>query len=220
MFRVKAVALDFDGVILESAVIKIRAFEGVFADHPEHLDEIIQHHLNNVGVSRYEKFKYVYANILKTQLTSEEMNLLAIRFSELSLEKVKYCKEVSGALSFLKESLGKCLLFVVSGTPQRELEEVIEFRGLSNYFTRIFGSPPAKKMIFSQILEDWNLEPADTVFVGDSMTDFRQAYSLGIPFIGRLGPEGENFQGINVPTITDMSQLNCLLDLISDKNEG
>ena len=60
LFRPKAIALDFDGVILESAVIKTQAFSGVFENYPEHLEAIINHHLNNVGVSRYEKFKYIY----------------------------------------------------------------------------------------------------------------------------------------------------------------
>ena len=149
MFKIKAIALDFDGVVLESAEIKTQAFSGVFKNYPEHLEAIINHHLNNVGVSRYEKFKFVYKSILNAELTEKKMKRLGECFTELSLEKVKACAEVPGALEFLKEVYGRYSIFIVSGTPQKELEEVIEFRGMSGYFTEIFGSPPAKNKIFS-----------------------------------------------------------------------
>ena len=213
MFRPKAIALDFDGVILESAVIKTQAFSGVFKDYPEHLDAIIKHHRNNVGVSRYEKFKYIYKNILRTELPKIQMSRLGKHFTELTLEKVKVCAEVPGAFEFLKQASSNCLLFVVSGTPQEELEEVIGFRKLSSYFTRVFGSPPAKNIIFSEILNSWGLKAEEMVFVGDSMTDFKEAYFVGVPFIGRKGPEGETFQNLQVPTIFDLSELGSLVDL-------
>ena len=213
LFQPKAIALDFDGVILESAVIKTQAFSGVFKNYPEHLEAIINHHLNNVGVSRYEKFKYIYKNILRTGLPRMQMDRLGKRFTELTLEKVKVCAEVPGAVEFLNEVSGNCFLFVVSGTPQKELEEVIEFRRLSSYFTRVFGSPPAKNKIFSEILKYWRLKAEDIVFVGDSMTDFTEAHSVGVPFIGRKGPEGETFHNLQVPTISDLSELRSLVDL-------
>ena len=212
MRKFKAIALDFDGVVLESAEIKTQAFSGVFKNYPKHLEAIINHHLNNVGVSRYEKFKFVYKSILKVELTEKEMKRLGECFTELSLEKVKACVEVPGALEFLKEVYGRYSLFIVSGTPQKELEEVIEFRGLSGYFTKIFGSPPAKNKIFSEILNHWSLKAHEVLFVGDSMTDYKEAHLIGVPFIGRKGPEGETFDSINVPTISDLSELRSLVD--------
>lgn len=213
MFKIKAIALDFDGVILESAEIKTQAFSGVFKNYPEHLDAIVDHHLNNVGVSRYEKFKFIYKNILKAKLTGKEMDRLGKCFTELSLEKVKACEEVPGALDFLNGIYGTYSIFIVSGTPQKELEEVIEFRGLSGYFTRVFGSPPAKNKIFTEILERWSFYPEEVLFVGDSMTDYKEAHLIGVPFIGRKGPEGETFHSIRVPTISDLRELRSLVDL-------
>ena len=57
--------LDFDGVIVESIPLKTVAFRKIFSfAPPEHLDEIIAFHLENGGMSRYDKFRHIYANIL------------------------------------------------------------------------------------------------------------------------------------------------------------
>ena len=55
---IKAIFFDFDGVILESVSIKGDVFQKLFADYPEHLAEILNYHLENGGVSRYDKFEY------------------------------------------------------------------------------------------------------------------------------------------------------------------
>ena len=39
---IKAVIFDVDGVIIESAEIKTKAFEILFADYPDKLSEIIR----------------------------------------------------------------------------------------------------------------------------------------------------------------------------------
>ncbi|MCK8519384.1 HAD family hydrolase [Methanoculleus sp. 7T] len=62
------VILDFDGVIVESIPLKTVAFRKIFSFAPEHLDEIIAFHLENGGMSRYDKFRYIYANILNEDL--------------------------------------------------------------------------------------------------------------------------------------------------------
>jgi beta-phosphoglucomutase len=57
--------LDFDGVIVESIPLKTVAFSKIFSfAPPKHLDEIIAFHLENGGMSRYDKFRHIYANIL------------------------------------------------------------------------------------------------------------------------------------------------------------
>ena len=45
------------------------------------------------------------------------------------------------------------------------------------------------------------------------MTDYKEAHLIGVPFIGRKGPEGETFHSIRVPTISDLRELRSLVDL-------
>ncbi|KFI34550.1 hypothetical protein HX99_01395 [Peptococcaceae bacterium SCADC1_2_3] len=48
---IKAIIFDFDGVIIESAEIKTRAFELLFAGYPDKVKEIIAYHKKNMGGS-------------------------------------------------------------------------------------------------------------------------------------------------------------------------
>ena len=59
---VKAIIFDFDGVILESLEIKTNAFKKLYKSYgTDIVDKVAIHHLENGGVSRYEKFK-IYHN--------------------------------------------------------------------------------------------------------------------------------------------------------------
>ena len=212
MAALKAIILDFDGVILESADIRTRAFSRVFSGYPERLDEIVQHHLDNVSLSRYEKFRYVYENILIKPLSPEEMEELGQRFADYSLEEVKGCPEVEGASELFEAYSNHFLLFVASGTPEPELREIVGARGLSQHFAGVFGSPRWKRDICADILRQWRLEPSEALFVGDSLTDFQEALQVGIPFVGRVRPGGETFQGLGVPTVADLHEFKQLLE--------
>lgn len=53
---IRAIVLDFDGVIVESLDIKTRAFRDLFSDYPQHLDKIMSYHLAHNAISRYIKF--------------------------------------------------------------------------------------------------------------------------------------------------------------------
>ena len=55
---IKAIIFDFDGVIVESMDIKTQAFAHLFRKCSEDIiKKVIQLHLDNGGMSRYEKFK-------------------------------------------------------------------------------------------------------------------------------------------------------------------
>ena len=62
----KRVFFDFDGVILDSVDVKTKAFGKMFEAYGSDVQkEVVQYHLENCGVSRFEKFRYYYENILE-----------------------------------------------------------------------------------------------------------------------------------------------------------
>ena len=81
MSGAEAVLFDFDGVILESAEIKTRAFADLYADHPELVERIVAHHLEHVGLSRYAKFEWISRNLLGRELSAEESRRLDRQFT-------------------------------------------------------------------------------------------------------------------------------------------
>jgi len=181
----KAVIFDFDGVILESADIKTEAFLELFSDYPEHQEAILRYHLDNVGISRFQKFDWIYTELLRSPLDAVQARNLGDAFSEIIFDKIIACPLVPGALDLLKQLHLSTKLFVASGTPQEELELVVHHRGLKPYFREIWGSPERKADIIRTILDRYNLAREEVLFVGDGISDYRAASETGIPFFAR-----------------------------------
>lgn len=185
----KAIVFDFDGVILESMDVKTRAFRDLFNDRPQHQDQIVRFHLDNGGMSRFEKFRIIYRDILKVPLSEEEFERLTGEFSQLVLEEVLRCPFVPGAQEFLKRYHERYALFVASGTPESELRLIVGERNLSGFFRQVFGSPRTKSQLLEDIIVSNSYSPDEAVFIGDSKNDYSAAIETSIPFVGRV-PSG------------------------------
>lgn len=185
----KAIIFDFDGVIVDSMDIKTQAFTKLFKDYPEYIDEIVQFHIDNGGMSRYEKFRIIYRDILHEPLSESRFNELCQRFSEYVYNEVLKCPFIPGALEFLGKYYKKLLLFIVSGTPQEEIKAIIKERNLDSFFAGVYGSPADKDILILNILKDYKLNPLEVISVGDSITDYEGALKARVPFIAKVKKE-------------------------------
>jgi phosphoglycolate phosphatase-like HAD superfamily hydrolase len=201
----RAVIFDFDGVILESVDIKTEAFLFLFADHPEHGEAIRRYHLENLGISRYLKFEWIYSELLGRAISEEEIRQLGETFSEIVLEKVLACPFVPGAMKLLETLHNRSLLFIASGTPQEELERVVDARNLRQFFTEVWGSPRGKVEIIRSILSRFGLSEEDVFFVGDGLSDYRAAVETGVGFIARDTAQGVDWKALGAPTVPDLT---------------
>jgi phosphoglycolate phosphatase-like HAD superfamily hydrolase len=209
----RAVAFDFDGVILESGPIKQQAFLDLFADHPELQPRILAHHRRHLGVSRYDKLAWIHRELLGRPLSPEELAAAGRRYSELVLEQVLACPLVAGAEELLRALDGRLLSFVVSATPQQELELIVARRGLSDYFRELRGAPGAKADILVDLMRRHRLEPEELVMVGDGLSDYKAARQAGVAFVLRQTAEQEEqFRGVEVERVRDMTDLAAWLD--------
>lgn len=202
--RPVAVFFDFDGVVLESVDVKTRAFAALFEDRPEHVAAIIDLHRRHGGISRVRKIEMIHADILGEPLDRATRDALADRFGILVAEGVRRCPLVPGAEAALRRLSRDVPLFVVSGTPEAELRDVVAARELGGYFAGVFGSPREKPEILADVRGRFGWEARDCVFVGDAMTDFDAAMADGMPFIGRVPEGGENPFPTSVPVIGDL----------------
>lgn len=205
---VRAIIFDFDGVIIESFDIKTQAFRELFKAYHNHIDEIIEYHKQNGGVSRYKKFKHIYSEILKQPLDEKTFRELGEKFSRLVVEEVKKCPYVPGAPEFIQDKSKKSKLFIASGTPEEELRAIAEARGINKYFTGIYGSPATKSEIIEGILSREKIEKKDAVFIGDTITDYKEASRAGVSFIARINSLSNNpLLELAVPKFHDFYEL-------------
>ena len=132
---IKAIIFDFDGVIVESVDIKTKAFARLF----EHeggvvVEKVVDYHLKNGGVSRFDKFRYYYKEILKRPLSDQQFEELCSGFSELVMEEVVKAPYVKGSKEILDNYSRIYQCFVATGTPQEEIDEIIIQRGMVPFF--------------------------------------------------------------------------------------
>ncbi len=182
---IKVIVLDFDGLIVESEEIKDRAFVEVFPDHPEHHRAIMAYNLQHKHLVRYEKLEHIVTRMLELPYTDRDRERIAERFSRYTRTRIAECPSVPGAMEFLEYFHGKVPMYLVSGTPQSELEPIVEDRGLTRYFERVFGAPHGKPDVLREVMASEGVAAEKVVLVGDSLSDLRAAEAVGTGFVGR-----------------------------------
>jgi phosphoglycolate phosphatase-like HAD superfamily hydrolase len=189
---IKALILDFDGVILESSHIKTDAFKALFSNYPDKVAEIVSYHERNMGISRYTKFRYIFKEILHEDLLPEKESVLGNKFSQFVLDKVLAAPFVRGVNEFLSTNNKSYKFYIASGTPEKELSFITEQRNISHYFEGIYGAPSNKADIIRDIVRKGHYLKNQVVFVGDGASDRDAARTAGIHFIARISPEGND----------------------------
>ena len=206
----KVIALDFDGVVLETVGIKDWAFKTLFKDHPDHLDEIMAYHLGNNATIRFDKFKHITEKILKQKYTPELKESLSRQFTELTFQRIVECPFVKGAKEFLEYYYKKFPIYIATVNPADEFERILKARNIFQYITKIYTTPWLKKDALRDIMKQEKVSAENMVFVGDSVEDFIAAKDAGIFFIGRQG--SKSFEDIDVPVLTDLEAVKNFLE--------
>jgi HAD superfamily hydrolase (TIGR01549 family) len=184
--HLSAIVFDFDGVLVESTEVKTRAFGSLYAEYgPDMQRRVIDHHLANAGISRFRKFQHYQEQFLGMPYTKTDGDRLSHRFSRLVVNAIVEAPYVPGAIEFLEEYAHKLPLFVASGTPQTELDEIVIRRNMKQFFVSVNGSPRTKSDILRCIVEANALKNDRMLMVGDAMADLEGARSAEIPFLGR-----------------------------------
>lgn len=212
--RLRALLLDFDGVILASAALKTQAFVDLYADAALPVRDAIAEYVEaNGGVSRHEKLATIERAFFGRPGNPEQVARLAARFRAQVFTAVLAAPFVPGAQRLLERAFGRVDMHVVSGTPDAELAEIVERRGLARWFASCRGTPPEKRKHFAALLEHHGYRPEEVVAVGDALTEYEAAVELGVPFLAVVPPGARGRFPPGVPAVESLVPVVAMLGL-------
>jgi len=174
---------DCDGVLLDSNEIKTRAFAEVARPYgQEAAESLVAHHILHGGVSRFEKFRHFWTQILKRDENENAVAELCGRFGDITSRELLACDETPGLHEALAAIPSGTRKIVVSGSPQEELRTIFGRRGLTRHFDGVYGSPDTKIEILNRESANGALS-LPGVYVGDARLDYEAARAVGLDFV-------------------------------------
>lgn len=179
----KNVWWDFDGVIKESLEVKSLGFEKLFESYSKELaNKIVDHHNLNGGISRYEKIP-LYLEWAGEEVNQKKIDYFCKKFSEIVKNEVLSSPWVPGVYNILERNYKSKNYFLLSATPQDEIEYILNKLKLSKFFKKIFGSPTEKSDAINKTTIEYNISKPNSIFVGDSESDLKAATTSGVDFL-------------------------------------
>jgi phosphoglycolate phosphatase-like HAD superfamily hydrolase len=208
------VIFDFDGVILNSHIIKAEGFYQIFKIFGKnHAKQAQKYHLSKSGISRYKKFTYIKKNILKNNKIKN--NQLNKNFKNYSLKKILNLKINAKLLKFLKSNYKKYEFYISTGSPQKEIIYILKKKKLYQFFRKVYGSPSTKIEHIKKIKK----KNKKSIFIGDSLDDFKAAKKTSINFLLKIHRQNKKeFCKMNINKILNYDNLEKKILSILKKN--
>jgi len=214
IFSYKTIFWDFDGVIKESNQAKTQAYLELFSDFGADVREKVKnHHRENGGISRFVKIPMYFRDFAGITLTQTQLEEQLRRYSELTLDAVVAAEWVPGAREYIERNYSFQNFYIVTGTPQEDIEEICRRMNFTSYFRGIFGAPRDKTSIVGSVLEKETYEPSQCLFIGDALADFEAARNNGIDFLLRQNAENRELFRAH-----DVTRVENFLSPVNDMN--
>lgn len=184
--KLKNILWDFDGVILDSMPIRNKGFELVLSKYPkEQVNQLMEFHLKNGGLSRYVKFRYFFEEIRQESVNNNTIQELANQFSSIMLKELLNPNLlIQDTISFIKKECKNYNMHIVSGSDGIELKHLCKGLSIADYFLSIDGSPTPKIQLVKAILNQNEYKKTEVVLIGDSLNDYNAASENKISFMG------------------------------------
>ena len=173
---------DFDGVIVDSMNIRSDAFRYALDTYSSIIvDDLLSHHLENGGKSRYEKFERIISRYPEEEMVMKNLLNRYSKFIDKNLFNHSILNDSIYTSIKLNERLG-VQQYIASGSDEVELRRLIEFLNVDKYFKGVYGSPKRKHLIVDNIIKTEARGLDQYLLIGDSKNDMEAAKMNGIDF--------------------------------------
>lgn len=179
------VFFDFDGVIADSLEAKSQAFRILFSNIEQGiLERIAEHHLDNGGISRYQKIPLYmeWAGIKNDEVI---INEYISQYENTVFDLVVRSSLVSGVKDYLLKNKYQQEFILVTATPHNEILKILEYLEINKYFSSIYGFPNKKEYAIREFISTNQCLAQDCLMIGDSITDIEAANKSEIDFLLR-----------------------------------
>lgn len=182
-----AVVYDCDGVLLETIPAKLRAYmEWLPLVYEALRGDFAAYNQRSFGLSRVVQIEHFYCKLVGQTVSEEFIESEVDRFKCICEPLCETAPWVEGSKEFVEVcNRAGCDSFVLSGTPQFELEAMLRQRNAIGLFKEIYGFPETKKGGLARILRKSAHSPGKVLFVGDAEADAAAAKALGVHFVYR-----------------------------------
>ncbi len=181
---IRVAVFDCDGVLLDTMTAKVDAFrQWVLACWPDYESVFIDNVMSSFGRSRVFQIEWFFRHCLDLAPDAETLKAEVERFTAICEPLCEQAGWLSGSSEFVticQEAGIPC--YVLSGTPQQPLEQMVAAHHGTDRFRAIIGSPPAKPESLAAILTREAVCAEQVLFVGDAEADAQAAESVGAHF--------------------------------------
>ena len=141
------IIFDFDGVILNSHLIKNKAFFKIFKNHGKKIaQKALEYHKKHSGVSRFIKFNFIIKNFLNENVNKKKIDFYSHKFNRATINRIYNLKIPQPLINFLKKEYKNINLYISTGTPQKVIEKILKKKKYLNILKK-FMVPQKIKLI-------------------------------------------------------------------------
>jgi len=175
---------DFDGVIKESLEVKTEAFVELFKPFGSNIAQKVKNHHESNGASRYDKFP-IYLELAGQAVSKSLIDDYSNKFSNIVKQQVIDSSWVPGVLEFISKNYHQRLFFILTNTPQLEIEEILLALNIKHFFKDVIGAPLNKTDGMKYLIEKYSLNNNKSLMIGDAISDYNASSTNGVNFVLR-----------------------------------
>lgn len=180
-----SIIFDCDGVLLDSNCIKSRCFSLAIDCYGADAMALFEKFCaSNASLSRFSKFSFFLDTLLPSlniSNYSDTLDSLCFRYSYILRDMIAKVNSTR-SLPFLRNKIDS-LWLVVSAAEQSDLIFTLKQHNILGHFgSHVYGSPRSKQEIIHSLLND-KLIAKNTLFIGDSRSDYDVASLFDFDFL-------------------------------------
>ncbi len=202
--RLRVIAFDFDGVIVDTATAKLEAFCALFPP-----DEVTRRYLSETqGRPRFERFEWVCRNVLRVPYSAAVEAKLDHELSARLKPVLDSVESVPGVRDAIGRVPPDVVRVIVSAAPPGDVTRLLAQIGMDGLFARVMAGVSDKAGTFGALCGEYEIQPSEMLYLGDTTNDRLAAQSAGVLFVGvSVVTEAAIFRETGTPHITKFSDL-------------